>query len=209
MNAARFQIFVPKKGIRISRTFVLYGVLLLSLGFQMTYSEYINPENTVNFIFPIYLILCLITIVFWILKNRQRKPLHGELKGWIEFYDDKIIIDEKRYELDELMKIEIAYGDYLDGYKHEKGVDPALSQGVSNYLTLIFQDKTIIKTFFQVKQYDFLSNTKKLLIGYHKKGKIPWLALIYYLRINDYDEIQAFKKSLKSPNTSPSPRPET
>lgn len=197
MKAARFQIFVPKKGIRISRSIIIFGIAMTCLGVLTLNKWLFNVEGLENTLIFILLVLCALMVYFKISRQFETEKIHGELKGYIDFCEDEVIIDEVTYHLDQLSKIEINYGDYYSSYTHSSGLEPALSSGTQNSVTLFLKNGEELEVLFQVKQHDFLSNTRELLIGYHKQGKIPWLALIYYLRINDYNEIQAFKKSLK------------
>ncbi|WP_162628245.1 hypothetical protein [Arcticibacterium luteifluviistationis] len=150
----------------------------------------------------IFILLALLALIVYFKISRQFEieKIHGQLKGYIDFFEDRVIIDGVTYHLDQLSKIEINYGDYYSSNLFSSGLEPALSNGTQNRVTLFLNNGEELEVLFQVKEKDFLSGMRTHLISYHKKDKISWVRLMYDLRLNDYDEIQAFKKSLKETN---------
>ena len=65
------------------------------------------------------------------------KSLNGTLAGEIEFENDRIVINNKTYELKNISNLDFGFNDYYGQNKPRtyKSANPVLSQGVNNYVT--------------------------------------------------------------------------
>ena len=54
-----------------------------------------------------------------------------------------------------------------------------------------------ITIYFEQNVKNEIKIAEKQLVNYYKEGKIRWLHLIDILAINDYDEIQQFKSTIR------------
>ena len=77
---------------------------------------------------------------------------------------------------------------------------PHLSNGLNNSFILTLKSgKQIEYNFLQTKS-EQLKFYKDVLTNYHKNGIISWLELLNILNIEDYNEIQKFKKEITIAN---------
>jgi hypothetical protein len=81
-------------------------------------------------------------------------------------------------------------------YKSRGDLNPGRSNGISNACELTLINGQKICVYFQLIYIDDFLIMKNLLIKYYLESKIPFLKLIYYLRIEKYKDIQEFKKTL-------------
>ncbi|MBK9510039.1 MAG: hypothetical protein IPO04_11560 [Cytophagaceae bacterium] len=125
--------------------------------------------------------------------------LKGEFKGFLEFKNDGIFIDEKFYEVTNIKNIEIINEDYKGKLilKSRLDFDNSLSNGVDNLLRFsTINPVENIEVSFQQNEKSELKQALVPLIKYHQLGKISFLKLLDSLNISDYDEIQTFKASI-------------
>lgn len=123
---------------------------------------------------------------------------NGEFKGKIELENDSIIINKTKYELNEINKISIHSNDY-EGQFVNGTFEFArhLSNGLNNELILKLSGGNEIKCHFLQTKGQRIKNFRNVLTNYHLQGKMSWLHLLNVLEMDDYDEIQNFKKELK------------
>lgn len=139
-----------------------------------------------------------ISMLFTISNHTRKEVLRGIIGGSICFNQDEITVNDHKYLLSELRKINIYMNDYegrLDSnYKTFNG---RISRGVSNSV-ILYLNNGIQKTFyFQQSGKHDNKLIHEELIHYYLMGKLHWLNLIDVLGISDYDEIQRFKSILK------------
>lgn len=190
-------IFEHKKGFFISVEHIvlifLTGLLII-LGY-LQLNEYFNFGNLVIYIGIIWF-LCFLGITISNLFLHEHE--NGEYKGKLEFEPNAVIINEIRYELEEINKISIHSSDY-EGVIHLHrtfSIYRNLSNGLNNEFTLDLVNGNKIKCNFFQSKGQRIKNYKNILTKYHLKEKISWLHLLEVLEIEDYDEIQRFKRNL-------------
>lgn len=102
-------------------------------------------------------------------------------------------------ELSEVEKLTINAQDY-NGLRHFSlmyTVYPSISNGFNNTLCVKLFSKEIIQLNFEQKYERQLGKINKdVLIQYHKAGVLSLMNLLEILEIEDYNEIQEFKKSI-------------
>jgi hypothetical protein len=134
-------------------------------------------------------------IVIGLSKFNKYKTLKGELISDLEFQKGKIIIGDKEYLLNEIQKIEINAFDFRGEINTYRGnFDGNLSNGVNNLLKLYLANQIKLEINFQQIVKNEIRNEEEILIAYCNQNKLHYFNLLEILGINDYDEIQKFKK---------------
>ena len=131
----------------------------------------------------------------------EKEKLKGTLKGEIILNDQEVIIGSEHFKLKEIKNMSIIFDDYENKYEqHLMGTYyPSISSGISNFFEIKLKNGDRKKVQFQQKyENEIIKKNKEKLIFYHKQGMISFLNLIQLLGIDDYDEIQNFKKQLES-----------
>jgi len=199
MTRALF-IFEHKKGFFIS-TESLILVFLTGMVFLIGYlntTPYFDFGNLIIYIAIIWFLF----FVGYVISNfflLQRK--NGEFKGKLEFEINAIIINGAKYELNEISKISIRSSDFEGQFfPTQFALARHSSNGLNNEFTLNLNNGNEIKCHFLQTKGQRIKNYKNLLSNYHLKGKMSWLHLLEVLEMEDYNEIQLFKKELKERN---------
>ena len=198
----KFNIFNKVEKLYINRSLIINVVALI----------FISPL-LINAIFKGYkmsdleivlgILSCVLIFIGLITKfygQFNYEKLKGKIEGFIELHDDKIIVNEKVYEIEKIKKIEIYNGDYKGKWKSKirSNYSNALSNGVDNVIRIIMENEkeSIGIYFLQNEKYE-LKKAEKQLIKYYQSGKIHLLKLLDILNITDYDEIQKFKNTIR------------
>jgi hypothetical protein len=147
-----------------------------------------------KFLLSILLIMHIVTLIYGFYKFNKYVTLKGELLYDLEFQKDKIIISNKEYYLDTIEKLEITAFDFKGLRTGNKSFDGSLSNGVDNILKLYLKDNNKIEINFQQKTKNEIRNEELILIHYTNMKKLHYLTLLDIFGINDYDEIQKYKK---------------
>ncbi len=199
INEIKFKIFTKNKRLRITANHIVYSLLVCSISILYLSKNYFEngllesigkDSGIVGFILMIY---------FVITKNFTREALNGDLKKSIIFRPSELVIDDKIYNLNDISKIEFYIGDYFNKRNYPRsGVDlnPARTNGTNNICELTVQNGQKIKVNFQLMYKDEFLKMKELLVKYYLENKIHFLRLVNYLGIDNYKDIQEFKKTL-------------
>ncbi len=142
-------------------------------------------------------ILCIsfiIGIVVGFSKIGKFVTLKGELNSELEFLFNSVKINEREILLEKVQKIEINAFDFKGAYASSKNLDGTFSNGVNNTIKIYLIDGTKTEVFFQQIIENQIRNEKQNLINYCNQGKLHYLNLLEMLGINNYEEIQNFKK---------------
>lgn len=201
VNQIEFKIFEKK-----DKTFFIHEIdniivyLLLGSSSLLSYfSSKFYKGTTFESISLAFNIICLLFSLVYIFKALcTRKPLNGKLNGTLKFTENSIYINSNKYVIEDISKIEFGLGDYFDktGPITEGDFKPAISNGVDNFINIHLKDGQKIKVHFQIMQQDDFLKMRHLLIHYFCQNKLTFLRLTQLLRIDDYNEIQEFKKAL-------------
>lgn len=190
-------IFEHKKGLFIS----IENKVLIAFTAFLFFLVYL--ESTENFDFGnliIYIGIIYFLTLFGILASNLflHQNKNGEFKGKLEFEENFIKANEIVYPIDEIDKIIINANDFEGKYVNTAlQFSRHISNGLDNEIILKLKNGNKVKyNFFQSKGQR-INNFREILISYHLSGKISWLYLLEILEINDYDEIQKFKNTLK------------
>ncbi|APG64185.1 hypothetical protein LPB136_01850 [Tenacibaculum todarodis] len=197
MNPRKLTLFKEKKGIYISLENIIAiswaALIFLIYYLKQSYDfDFKGIETGILVLGTIYIIGLLISTFF-----RYESEV-GEYCGRIIFHENHINIENNDYYLEEIQKLEFfstfdVKGDFTN-YLLE--FTPHLSNGLSNSFILTLKNgKQIEYNFLQTKS-EQIKYYKDVLTNYYKKGIISWLELLNTLNIEDYNEIQNFKKEL-------------
>lgn len=123
---------------------------------------------------------------------------NGKFKGKLKFGNNSIQINETEYLIEEISKISIHSHD-IEGHFiwYSNEFSRKLSNGLNNEIILKLKNGNEIKCHFLQTKRERIKYSKDCLINYHLKGIISWLHLLNILEMENYDEIQIFKKELK------------
>ena len=198
----KFLIFNKVEKIYITRSLVINSLALLLVS-PLLINRLIGSNILTNLSAEMGIIACLLILIGILTKiigQFRHERLKGNIKGTIELQNEKIIVNDNEYLIDEIKKIEVYGGDYKGKWisKNKTDFGNALSNGVENAIKIVMENnkETIIINFLQTEKRE-IKKAEKQLINYHKKGKIHWLQLIEILDINNYDEIQKFKNTIR------------
>jgi len=190
-------IFEHKKGFFIS-TESLILILLTGIIFILGYLNSTPDFDFGNWFIYILIIWLLYFIGYMFSNFFLHEHKNGEFNGKIELEDDSIIINKSKYELNEINKIMIHSHDY-EGQFVNGTFEFArhISNGLNNEMKLKLSNGNEINCHFLQTKGQRIKNFRDVLINYHLKGKMSWLHLLNILEMEDFDEIQIFKKELK------------
>lgn len=200
MTEVEFKIFKESKAFRLSVNKVVYSLLFFSICIAYLGDKFL--EN--NFVRVIGvsggISASIFIIIFKIIQPFSRKALNGTLTDILRFTESEILIDQQKYLLDEISKIEFNVGDYYNRWEYQsKGnLNAARTHGTDNTCQITLKSGERILVNFQLLFEHEFQRMKELLIYYHSENKIHFLKLIEYLEIDKYEDIQAFKKTLQS-----------
>ena len=190
-------IFEHKKGFFISNEslILIFSTIILFLIAYLHQTPNFDFGNLITF-FSVIWFLYLTGFMISTFFLHQHK--NGEFKGKLKLENDKIFINGKEYQIAEINNISIHSSDIKGqfiGYSFE--FSRKLSNGLNNEINLKFKNGNEIKCDFLQTKRERIKYFKRELTGYHLRGKISWLNLLDTLDMDDYDDIQKFKKELK------------
>ena len=190
-------IFEHKNGFHIS-TENLILILLTGIVFLLSYLHGTTTLDLGIWLFFLLIIWLFYCIGLGISTFFQQKNAYGDFNGKIELEKDSITIKESKYELNEINKITIHSNDHKGQYTPSPfAFTRHLSNGLNNSLKLKLSNGNEVNCYFLQTKGHRIKNFRDILINYHLKGKMSWFQLLNVLEIEDYDEIQSFKKKLK------------
>lgn len=190
--------FKPKKGFYISPESLILIVLtvIVFLTFYLKISLGFDFGDWTLYI-PLICGLYYIAFVFSNFFRHEREI--GTYKGMIRFGVSSISFNDKDYKLKEIEKVSFSSNDVKgDSLLYLRGISPSLSNGLNNSLTLKLIDGTKVEAVFLQTKTRRLKFYKEILTFYYLENKFSWLHLLDILEMNNYEEIQIFKKEIHS-----------
>ena len=190
---SEFEIFIPKPENRITPnkiTFVLYATCVII--FMISVINHCKPQIALF----LFIIPFSVSIYFFIKKFWTYKFLDGELAGSLIISLDYIKIATQSFTINEIKKIDFhAINYYGKREDYRNNFNPILSQGTSNFVELFLNNGQKIKTYFKLNFKEHHKILYPFVVEMIKHGKISVLRGTEILGINDYDEIQEFKRN--------------
>lgn len=177
--------------------FLISGLLISVIIFVVNEKRYQNDmvEKNTMYVFLIFTIIYFIKIL---VEYRSKEPIKGEIIGNLIFKSDCILYADKKIDLKLLKKIHFALIDFEYKINHHvyQTWDFYYSSGANNFIELEYLNGDNEKIFFLRKNENDLLKIRNQLIQYYINGLLPFLKLIELLKIEDYNEIQEFKKTI-------------
>lgn len=200
ISEVEFKIYTKSKKFQWTANLLVYSFLFGCLGFEYVMDSYFNESNLKGVGHAGALLGLVLSLYLSITSAYRRKPLHGDLNKQLRFTPSAIYLADQCFELEQIKKIEFLIIDHYDKVELSSrgNLNPGKTNGTANVCELILHNGQNIKANFQLMYDGQFLKMKELLIHYHLENKIHFLKLIEYLGIDDYSEIQAFKKTLPS-----------
>lgn len=125
----------------------------------------------------IYTMLAFFSVVMYLALSSplRYERLKGSFKGNLRFDKDYISIDETKYNISEIKKIEIDNLDIRGKWVNMTlDFEPKRSNGVKNFIKLYLKTGDIIEiNFLQTKNHN-VKTCKEEFISYYDQNKISW-----------------------------------
>ena len=202
MNPRSLKIFEKKKGIYISPenivaiswTIIIFLIYYLKATYEFNFKGW---ETGILIFGTIYIIGLMISTFF------RYESENGEYSGKLTFWEDRVKIGNKEYNLEQTKKIEFNNAYDIKGMFVNSMLEfsPHLSNGLDNQFLLILKNGEKIECNFLQTESEKIEFFIEIFSYYYKKGIISWLQLLEILNIEDYNEIQKFKKEITIANT--------
>lgn len=191
----KFAVFYPKPGFRWTSNKVVFLSAVVVLPVFVHSQEWgYNWRYVMTFVIVIWFFLVLYVLI---MSFFEVEKLKGILSGFIIFENDFIEVEEERYELESIKRIELKVVDYYGKSMNQiqRDFNPKLSTGTANTLKLVFHSGDFLQRNFEIiAQYDMYS-IKYTLIHYYLLKKISFTDLALALEdTSDYDERELRKE---------------
>ena len=201
MDEIEFKIFTPVKTRRITPNVIVFALLLPSFTFAFLSEKIFESEFLEDLGLNGLFITGSLIVYYTFTKNFKREPLNGNLNKRLIFSSDWISIDGKKHSLNTFKKIDFTVYDYFNKWEYRRDFNPVRSNGTGNKLILTLLDGEIIELHFQLMHENQMKRLEEHLKHYYSIGILHFLKLIDLLGIDDYEDIQEFKKKLQQQTT--------
>lgn len=163
----KFQIFIKSDRVCFKKSSIFSLAALLTFLLAFLFSP--NPFFNIGLLFLfVSLFFLLIAFIFIIIEGFNFKPLNGRFEGFLEFHESILIINNQKYQMEQIKKIEFHNNDY----KGKKNIiyggffNTGYSQGVNNTITLVLRNQNnVLKFHFLQNELHELQLAKKYLIN--------------------------------------------
>ncbi len=198
MKEVRFPVFERQRKLVLSANLVVYTLILGALLLLHLAKNYEAGERVEKAGRYIFFAGSALGVFFMIKQWSVRKTLMGRFNGTIVFSEGSIVVHEKEYPLHQIEKMEFSVRDYEDKVEYSSRGDfnPRRSNGTGNYCKLKLTSGETVKVYFQLLYEGEFSKMRNVLTAYYLDKKISLLKLTEYLGIEEYEDIQRFKKTL-------------
>lgn len=191
-----FKLYKPNKRFRITPNLIIIFLILLLSSTIFLNEDFFGNAWKQKISATLFYSMFILGAYFQITKNFKRPPLNGDLSKKLIFTPSEIIIENQKFNLYEINEIVFYHGDYFNNLEPKRDFNPKRSNGTSNYCQLKLMNGQEIKAYFQLMYDGEFLKMKGLLTHYYTENRIPYLKLMAYLGLDNYEKIQAFKKTL-------------
>lgn len=196
-----FEIFTPNGRKRMSFVNVLL-ISWIAISALFFLFRYLSIDFISDKVFAISMFLLMFSVFFraGIIRGKIR-PLQGKLEGKLKFNESEIFENNQKIDLENLKKVDIHFGTYYSQYiyrSHAALYYPYRENGSDNWIAFKFNDDKEKKIYFQRMYEDQQKYLKPFFEYLHSKNLISFLRLTDILGINNYEEIQDYKKKIKN-----------
>lgn len=180
-------------------------VILPLVGIVLFFHKYL-PDFVAIFIF----VLCVVYYLVYFFYIQVGSLLRSEnitysTLGKIYFYMDSVEILNRRYDLFEIENMEFTCIDFEDKYIGGGNLySPVSSVGIYNFLSIRFNDKTVVKYQFKLLNDNHMLSFRNELVHYYKLGLIRELNLHDILGNHSFESKSDFRKHNPKYNNYPS-----
>ncbi|RKS20561.1 hypothetical protein CLV94_2940 [Flavobacterium endophyticum] len=194
-----FPIFIPRKKIKLRYHNILY-ILVVFCILAFMIKLYVTPINYffIKFFTPLFGILMIIYVILIFVSYFIKEPLSGALSGKLVFNPENVFINDEIIDISRIEDIDLMIGSY-DNQRIEyssRSITPKIFNGTDNAITFYFTDGAKYSIHFQQEFSGHYLSIKPFVISLVKTNKISILRATTILKINDYDDIQEFKKEI-------------
>lgn len=188
-----FQIFIPKPKTRLfTPNTIIYTLHFSCVAiFIIAALTHYYPQK----VFFIFIAPFSLSLLFYIRKFWRYQFLNGELTSSLIISLDHIQVAQQSFAIEEIKKMDFHFRNYY-GKKEDyrNNFNPILSQGTSNFIELNLNNGQKLKTYFKLNFKSHHELLYPFIIEMVKADRISVLRGTEILGINDYDEIQEFKR---------------
>ena len=164
-----FQLFQPAKkqpAPKIIKLFVLLFLIVVAFGLAN------NRFKALKIILLVTALFIIGFIAFYLVTNHRRFCfLKGIFTGTITFMNEGISLNSDLISYNDINEITFTNHDFVGKFNKKSFLNPAVSIGVMNVISIKLKNNEIIKSHFQMKQDHELFNAFKFL----SQNKIPYL----------------------------------
>ncbi len=198
MNEIKFKIFTKTKKFHLSVNLIVYSLLFTSISIIYLANKYFEESTLESIGQAGGISACVLMIYFIITQSFTKKKLNGTLNEYLIFRETEILTHKTKYKLDDISKIKFSVGDYYYRwiFRVKGNFNPGRSNGVENSCEIDLINGEKIVVYFQLMYKNEFHKMHEILIHFYTQNKISFLKLIEYLEIENYDEIQEFKKHI-------------
>ena len=197
MTPRSLPVFQKKKWYYISLESGLLIVFTMLL-FAVAYLDKVASIDLGNWVVSLSILWFLYMLSTIIVNNFRHEKELGEYVGCLVFHQDKIELSERVFDLSSISHIDLskAYDVRGTSKNHMVSMIPRLSNGLDNTFNMTLVSGENVSCNFLQTETEKLAHFREVLVHYHKFGILSWLGLIKTLEIEDYDEIQSFKRQI-------------
>lgn len=192
----RFNIYKKSKKFHWSSASIFFSLLILLYLFFFIKNNFFSLAKGLSedaFLKSV-LLFSFIILVLKSIGFIKPKALNGTFSGFLEFFKDAVIIDNEKFQIEEIKLVEISNNDYC-GKPTRNGFDSSLSSGIKNRITLTLNSGEKKTCNFELyNQYD-LGKVEDELVSYYLKGKIEFTELCKVLKLKQ-SEIEEYKNQI-------------
>lgn len=181
MDNVSFPIYEPDgKGFHLTNNWIVFGLLGIdiALGYLLSLLLPVNNEFRSDWQIS-YFLLFFLAIYFFIASYSSYEPLNGTIDVEVKFEKSRIIVDNMAFELQSISNLDFKFSDFYGQKNIRLNIDfnPALSQGVNNYVSFSDSNNEDQGCYFQLKNEQefkslspFINEAIKLKKMNFKKG---------------------------------------
>lgn len=194
----RFNVYKKSTKFHWNNTLIIVALILSLYIISIIKQHFFNSEKGIfeDIIMWSMISLLLIGLFLKTIGLTKTKITHGEFTGFLEFYKDYIIIDQEKFQIDQIKSIEISNNDYYGKPEGMTAFEPSLSNGINNQIVLKLDSGKQKSYNFELYNKDDMEKAQEELFSYYTKGKIDFFELTKILKIKSKTEIEDFRTQI-------------
>lgn len=185
--------FEKDKNFEWSNNYIIALILVLVYILSWISNHFFNSKFE-SIIILLGIVFIISILYLKITSYSKRRRLHGKFIGKLYFTPDSIFLNNIELSLKDIDIIRFDASDYEGSLISIYGFDGNLSNGTDNIIEIKLKNSTKIKSQFQLNYENQLWKIEEILVYYCKLKKLNYYNLLNILNLEDYDQIQNFKK---------------